>query len=274
MKQNFHTHSVYDDGTDSIEEMVQTAVEQGFHRLGFSGHGFNRPLDDCSMTEEGTRKYLADIQAAKEKYKGQIEIFAGIEQDSTSRLDCSPFEYVLGSVHFVQKDGSWYPVDYSRDEFIRILDEVFDKDMNAFLQAYFDEVDRMLDFEEIDLVGHIDLIGKFNENQEFFRFEDPWYVSQMKKLIDKGVEKGLIFEMNTGAISRGYRTSAYPEQNLLEYMADQGAKLCINTDCHGRKNLDLGISECLKRAKEAGFESLYTFENGAWVRKNIQCFQG
>ena len=274
IKQNFHTHSIYDEGTDTIDEMVQTAIEKGFTRLGFSGHGFNRPIDDCSMTRENTRKYLADLAAAKEKYKGQIEIYAGIEQDSLSRLDRADFEYVLGSVHFVQKDGAWYPVDYSREVFEQILKDVFKGDMKAFLQAYMDEVRRMLDFEEIDLVGHIDLISKYNEDQTFFAFDDPWYVQKMKELIDLGIEKGLIFEMNTGAISRGYRTSAYPHQILLEHMAASRAKVCINTDCHARASLDLGITECLERAKKAGIRTLWTFDHGKWLEKSIDEFCG
>ncbi|MCF0261024.1 MAG: histidinol-phosphatase HisJ family protein [Erysipelotrichaceae bacterium] len=274
IKQNFHTHSIYDDGTDTIDEMVQTAIEKGFTKLGFSGHGFNRPIDDCSMTRENTQKYLADLQAAKEKYKGQIEIYTGIEQDSLSRLNRDDYEYVLGSVHFVQKDGKHYPVDYSREVFEKILKDVFNGDMKAFLQAYMDEVGRMLDYEEIDVVGHIDLISKYNEDQEFFSFDDPWYVQRMKELIDLGIEKGLIFEMNTGAISRGYRKSAYPHQILLEHMGANKAKVCINTDCHARASLDLGIEDCLQRAKEAGIGTLWTFENGRWTEKDIAEFAG
>ena len=39
-KQNLHTHSLYCDGKDTIEEMVQEAISRNFDVLGFSGHGY------------------------------------------------------------------------------------------------------------------------------------------------------------------------------------------------------------------------------------------
>ena len=38
IKQNLHTHSLYCDGKDSFEEMIQTAIEKEFTILGFSSH--------------------------------------------------------------------------------------------------------------------------------------------------------------------------------------------------------------------------------------------
>lgn len=272
IKQNLHTHTEYDDGKDSVEEMVKEAIAQGFTLLGFSGHGFNHPLDEDSMTEEKTKKYLEDIAEAREEYGDRIQILAGIEQDSMQRLDRSPFDYVISSVHFIEKDGKAWPVDYSEERFEAMLKEGFGGDIHALMKAYFDEAERAMDFEEADLVGHIDLIAKYNEGEKWFSFSDPYYLELAKHAIDRGIQNGLIFEMNTGAISRGYRTEAYPEDHLLEYMADHGAKLCINTDCHDRKNLSCGIEDCLERAKKAGFRELWTFADGGFVPAPIERF--
>ena len=40
MKQNLHTHSIFCDGKDTIEEMTLEAISKGFDILGFSGHGY------------------------------------------------------------------------------------------------------------------------------------------------------------------------------------------------------------------------------------------
>ena len=85
MRVNMHTHSVYCDGKDRPEEMIQTALEKGFTILGFSGHGFS-PYDTASMSAEHTRSYIDEINALKQKYQDRITIFLGIEQDSTCRI--------------------------------------------------------------------------------------------------------------------------------------------------------------------------------------------
>ena len=61
---NLHTHTNYCDGKNSIEENIKYAIEKEFISLGFSGHS-NFSKDDCSMTKEGTIKYLSDIKNIK-----------------------------------------------------------------------------------------------------------------------------------------------------------------------------------------------------------------
>lgn len=85
-KQNLHTHTSYDHGKDNVEEMIQAALNKGFTTLGFSGHGTNKPLARTSMSAENQAAYKKDILEAKEKYKDQIHIFLGIEQDSMAPL--------------------------------------------------------------------------------------------------------------------------------------------------------------------------------------------
>ena len=52
MKQNLHTHSIFCDGKDTIEEMTLEAISKGFDILGFSGHGY-LDVDTSSMREIG-----------------------------------------------------------------------------------------------------------------------------------------------------------------------------------------------------------------------------
>ena len=54
MKQNLHTHTLYCDGKDSVEEMVRAAIDKGFTTLGFSGHGNCRRIDQYSMDDQNT----------------------------------------------------------------------------------------------------------------------------------------------------------------------------------------------------------------------------
>lgn len=272
IKQNLHTHTCLDHGQDTVEEMIETAMEKGFTRLGFSGHSYNRPLSSTSMTHENTQLYLQQVAQAKEAHKEDLQIFLGIEQDSMHRIDCSPFDYVIGSVHWLKENGTTWAIDYSTEEFARMLKEGFGNDMPALAKRYYQDVEEMMDWPEVDIIGHIDLISKYNEWQDFFPFDADWYLQPAFHAIDKGIAKGKVFEMNTGAMARGDRLTPYPHPILLKYMAKHGAKLCINTDCHDRRYLDLCIKDCLKLAKEAGFKELYAMSNNGLVPADINEF--
>lgn len=274
IKQNLHTHSVYDDGKDTIDAMALEAIARGFTVLGWSGHGFNHPLDPGSMTQEGHEKYQRDIARAKKQYGDRLHLWCGIEQDSLSRLNPEAYEYVIGSVHFVPGKQQAVPVDYSEEEFERLLREDYDGDIQKLVRTYYAQITEMCSWPEVDIIGHIDLISKYNEEEKYFPFDAPWYVAEAMKAMDAGIAHNKIFEMNTGAIARGYRTTPYPHDLLLLYMADHGARLCINTDCHNKENLDLGIEDCLTRARKAGFTQLWTLQEEGFVPEDIEKFVG
>lgn len=274
IRQNLHTHSIYDDGKDTIDEMAQTASEKDFTVLGFSGHGYN-PEDECSMTPEKTECYQRDVQEAKEKAeKSGLKIFCGIEEDSISPVDPELFDYVIGSVHYLKKNGRSWPVDYSRELFEQILSEEWNNDTKALLSDYWKAVKEQADNPRMDIAGHIDLIAKYNENQEYFSFEDPDYLDAAYQAIEKLAAAGKIFEMNTGAMARGYRSEPYPHPLLLKKICEEGGKLLINTDCHNRQNLDLGLRHCLDLAKEAGFKSMVTLTENGFEERPLEEFAG
>ena len=63
------------------------------------------------------------------------------------------------------------------------------------------------------------------------------------------------FEVNTGAISRGYRKIPYPAFHLLELLHKLGGEIVINSDSHHPDNLDYHFKESAEIIKRAGFET-------------------
>lgn len=265
IRQNLHTHTYYCDGKDSVEKMVEKAIDKGFSVLGFSGHGNNEPIDTCGMSKDHLKQYIEDVLAAKEKYKDKISVHLGIEEDMAGEKydKGSGFEYIIGSVHYVCKEAKHYPVDYSLE---------VTEDFLEYAKDYYKEVEKIAQRKEVDIVGHVDLIMKYNQDEAMFSFEDPQYLNYAYKAIDKNIQAGKIFEINTGAISRGYRKEPYPHIHLLKYIKEKGGRILINTDCHNCENLDTGYEESLKLAKECGFKSLCAFENGKFTNRPIEDF--
>ena len=83
MKQNLHTHSIFCDGKDTIEEMTLEAISKGFDILGFSGHGY---LDVDTSSMRDTSGYISEVERIKSKYASSIQIHLGIEEDRSTQL--------------------------------------------------------------------------------------------------------------------------------------------------------------------------------------------
>ena len=109
IKQNLHTHTTYCDGNDKPEEMIRTAIDKGFDAIGFSGHGYTAfDYTYCMMDMDA---YVAEIRRVAEKYKKDIEVYAGVEEDASYPLPRDKFDYILGSSHYFYVDHVYYPVD-------------------------------------------------------------------------------------------------------------------------------------------------------------------
>lgn len=266
MRQNLHTHSVFCDGKDTIEEMIQMAIEKKFDILGFSGHG-NLSIDTSSMQD--TNGYIDEVLKMKEKYKNQISIHLGIEQDMLGRIiSKSPFEYVIGSKHFLGE----VPIDYSKEVFDELL-KSYRGDYKKMCKEYYSDLSNMADWQEVDIIGHLDLITKYNENEEYFRFNDIDYVHSACDCIDRILVSNKIFEVNTGAIARGYRKTPYPYKNLLEYLHEKKARILLNSDCHDKNYLDCAFDESLEIIKQCGFKEMEVFTDSGFKPYDIDCFK-
>ena len=103
MLSNLHTHTVFCDGSATAEELVREAIEKGFTSLGFSGHAYaSYGLSYCIKDEDA---YIAEIKRLKKKYESDIEVYLGIEEDAFEEADRSKYEYLIGSMHYVNVGG-------------------------------------------------------------------------------------------------------------------------------------------------------------------------
>ena len=64
-----------------------------------------------------------------------------------------------------------------------------------------------------------------------------------------------LFEVNTGAIGRGYKTAPYPQTEFLKEFHRQGFGVVITSDCHDKNYLDCFYTQSRQMLAEAGFKS-------------------
>ena len=235
--QDFHMHTCFDDGADTPEKMILSAIDKGLKRVGVSLHSVVDSSIQDYVDLEKEKNFCIDMQRLKEKYKDKIEVYCGMEWDLCTLKSVGKYDYVIASSHFIQMDGKYFFIDRSETEFLRTAREGFNGDFYAFCEKYFAQLEELAENIEFDIIGHIDLITKFNQDDKYFDTKHPRFVSAYKKAIDKLLKTGKPFEINMGAISRGYRKEPYPSLDILEYIKKNGGKLILSSDSHAKENV-------------------------------------
>lgn len=265
-KQCLHTHSVYCDGKDTLEEMVLAAIEKGFDSIGFSGHSYMDIYADFSMDEEKAASYRKEIGQLKEKYGNQIKIFCGLEKDNYTPMSLEGYEYLIGSVHVMRYEDQLLFIDWTAERTRETIEKVFGGDGIAYAKHYFEAVADLPNHGSFDILGHFDLLTKFNEQEpDLFDTQCEQYRAAATKAAESLVGKVKFFEVNTGAISRGYRSTPYPDPYIIKEMKRLGFGAIISSDCHDRNFLDCGYEDAKRLLLEAGFTEHYVLKDEGFV---------
>lgn len=264
MLSNYHTHTTFCDGKNTPEEIVLYAIEKGFKSIGFSGHGYTSFDVRYCMTD--TEGYVREISRLKRKYDDKIKIYCGIEEDAFSYANRTNFDYIIGSSHYFNIGNKYYPIDSNYDYFKKCL-EVFDYDVKKLAETYYNAFSGYIASRKPDIVGHFDLITKFDEIEVPRFLNNSEYLKIAEKYMYKAAENDVIFEVNTGAISRGIRKTPYPQENLLYVLKEKGCRIILSSDSHSVETLDFYFEETKQLLRDIGFDCVYEFNEGSFKKK-------
>ena len=266
MLSDLHVHSIFCDGKNTPEEIIIKAIEKGFVSIGFSSHGYTDfDLRYCMKNAEA---YIKEINRLKEVYRHEIQIYLGIEEDAFAPINRQQYDYVIGSSHYYCVAGQYYPIDSSYEYFSKCL-ELFQCDVIRMAHTYYKPFCHYILESKPDIVGHFDLITKFDESHDAIFLENRDYVRIAEEYMAIAATSGCLFEVNTGAIARGIRKTQYPYEHLLQVLRKNGSGLVLSSDCHDTENLSFGFSDMRNYLKDLGFQHLYVLYNGEFVKDVI-----
>ncbi len=263
MLSNLHTHTTFCDGRNTPEELVIAAISGGFCSLGFSGHGYTAYDERYCMKD--TDGYRAEILRLKKTYAREIQIYLGVEEDSDHPVKREEFDYIIGSSHYYCMDGQYHPID-SSPAYFRECAERFHDDAVAMAHAYYRPFCSYIRRRKPDIVGHFDLITKFDEEGDSLFLNNSAYHAVAEQYLTSVAATGCLFEVNTGAISRGYRTSPYPHERLLQVLRRHDCGLILSSDSHHMSTLSFGFAEMRRYLKDQGFTHVYVLYDGEFMR--------
>lgn len=255
--QNLHTHTVFCDGKDTPEEVVQKAIEKGFFSVGFSGHSYMTYSEYYVSRPDYTEEYKAEINRLKEKYKGVIDIFLGLEVDMYSAPDMTGYDYLIGSVHYFKIGEELVGFDRNLETVKKVINDYFDGDGMKYAKAYFRECTYLPEYGSFDILGHYDLITKHSDAEKLFDEDSKEYKGWVTESLEALKGKIPFFEVNTGAISRNYRKTPYPTPFIVKEMKRLGYGAVITSDCHDAEYLDCHFDEARQLLSDCGYTERY-----------------
>ena len=267
--QNLHTHGMYCDGKDDYEDTVKRAIELGLSSIGFSGHSYMFYSPSHSMCPQSTALYKKTVRALGEKYKDQIRVYLGLEFDMYSIEDTSGLDYMLGALHYLKLGDRYVGFDRDAATVGSIIDTEFGGDGMKYAARYYEELSHLPEYGKFDAVAHFDLVTKHRETHDFFDTESAAYRAAAVDCMRALVPHIPLFEVNTGAIARGYRTTPYPSKELLGKLHEMGAKVTVSADAHHVSGVTCAFDVAEKMVKDAGFEEIWVLHGKEFVPVKI-----
>lgn len=189
---------------------------------------------------EPLQRYVEAVQQARAaglpvRLSLEVDYLPDRVDQIRSALQGVPWDYVLGSVHFV--DGQ--PVDFSPDVTWP------EADADAVWRRYFQLLAEAAGSGLFDVVGHIDLPKKFGHRPRVFPRED------FRAFLQAAARRGVAVEINTA----GWRRPAaemYPAWELLAEVVAAGLDVQLGSDAHDPAEVAEGFDRALAQARAAG----------------------
>ena len=263
-----HSGAYCDHAEDTLEALVQTAIERGMATYGLTEHA-PRVAPELVYAEEKEMgwdvdhllklfdAYVAEARRLQTAYAGEIELLVGFEIEVVpvdryatvmqELRDRYALDYIVGSVHWV--DG--IIIDYTKAWFDDAVAAC--GGLEGLALRYYDTVAEMLTALRPEVVGHLDLVRR--HGGEAPEFETAAVRERARQVLALVKEQDAILDINTAAYRKGLATP-YPAPWLLETARDLGVACCFGDDAHRISEIGAGIPEARDYLLAHGVETV------------------
>lgn len=264
---NVHTHSTWCDGKQTLREMAEAACQLHMTDLGFTSHSY-APFDPGCLGVKDEVGYQQAVAKLKEQYDGKLALQCGLEWDYFSPTPAKGYDYFIGSVHYFKpRAGVYASVDESPETFSKTLATWFDGDFLAMAEEYYTLVLRHVKENEPLIVGHFDLIKKFQNRLGYITQDNQ---AQYQDLTRQALAEvcqtlkgyGGLVEINTGGMSRGWTNEPYPGPFLWRELAQRKTPVIITSDSHEAKTLNFAFEETKDQLLQQGITETWQLYQG------------
>ncbi len=205
--------------------------------------------DPAHRMELGQFPRYREAVAAVQK-GGEPRVLFGIEADYYEGceaflrpwLEGQGFDFVLGSVHFIDGWG------FDNPEERHIWDSV---DVAATWRRYFETLTRLIETRLFDAVAHMDIPKKFGH-----RPSDRELREMVIPVLDRMAEAGMGMEVNTSGLRKPV-AEIYPCPMIVSLARERDIPICFGSDAHSPSDVGKDFDLALRMAREAGYTEYF-----------------
>lgn len=256
---DYHTHNERCGHAEGcLREYVEMAIKYGLSEIGLSDHmpvihiPGERLLPGLAMEINELEGYVKEVLELKQEYKKDIAVKLGLEADyvkgfeekTEKLLSTYPFDYVIGSVHFLNE----WDISDSRQ-----LEGWKQKSADNVYSEYYNAVSEAALTGLFDIVGHFDVIKKFGFRPEKSMETEIERTLRVLKKCD------MVMELNVSGLHLDFKET-YPAPEIIKKAVDFGISFTVGSDAHKPEHVHRSIEEGRKRLSELGVKELITFE--------------
>ena len=247
MLPDYHIHTkLCKHAEGDVSEYRAVALKRGIPEICFTDHmpspdGYDIPH---RMEMSQVQSYKSMITSMQDG--SMPEVLFGIEADFYEGceiflrqwLPLQNFDYVLGSVHYIQGWGFDNPSER------HIWDSV---NVTGTWQTYFDLIERLANLRLFDAVSHFDLPKKFGH-----RPSDNDLKEMAKPVLDCIARNDMGLELNTSGLKKPV-SEIYPSPLILSLAFEREIPICFGSDAHRPDEVGNNFDQALKLARETGY---------------------
>ncbi|MFA6367570.1 MAG: histidinol-phosphatase [Bacteroidales bacterium] len=268
LKFNYHSHSTFCDGKNTLEEMALSAIERGMQYFGFSAHSPVPFKNDFGLPTSEIDNYLKETKRLKKKYEDKIKLFTSMEfdyipkisEDIRERAEKYNLDYIISSIHLVSSENGLWFIDGSKQEsYDKGLIECFGGDIKKAVKAFYSQTNEMISKINPNILGHFDKVKMHNKDR-YFKEDEPWYRDLVMESIDLMKQNNTICEINTRGLYKGRSNDYFPQTPWIKALAQKQVRVTISTDCHKADEVDKLFVECSNHLKDCGHKDIWYFD--------------
>lgn len=240
-------------------EYVEAALKKGLKEMGFADHVprfYEPPSPDVKVNERGMNRselegYLESVFELRRQYPEisiklglEVDFVPGWEKETEAITTGYPWDYIIGSVHFISEWNYGY-----------ILNEK-EHGPEEIYPVYFDRVAQAAESGLFDILAHVDL-----PKRTFTRL-DPEVMAELHQALAIRLGKAdAVIELNTYGIRGSKRgdVGIYPDQGLLRLCRHHGVRVTLGSDAHRPQDVGADLDRAAKLLTKVGYREIVVF---------------
>lgn len=245
MRVDYHVHALshgeYNYTLEWVNQYINKARQRDIREIGFSEHDefINKVDENIFKKIQITRRHDINIRLGIE-----LDYTPGEAEKIKDIIAQREYDYVIGSVHFINEWGFDHP-DFK---------EGFDNcDIDEIYSQYAGILTKMVQSDCFDVVGHIDLVKIWGHRPR--KKSSLYYLEPVLTAIRK---HGMAVEINSAGL-RKQVAELYPSTDILNRMFAYNIPITFGSDAHHPEQMGEGLEACYRAAWQVGYRYMVRF---------------